>query len=299
MKSTISKNKNNLKNNDHDKKDYVECYNCRSNNYTYFDTEFGYDLVKCCNCGLLYVNPRPSEEYITNASRMGMHKNERIKNVTGKYHRNKVKIYHSVLADLYPGYDFNGKNLKWLDIGCGFGEFIEAVETYSKGHVKASGIDPNLEKINSAKNRGLNVKSDSLENINEKYDFISLLNVYSHLPDPVKFLDELVTKLNTNGELLLQTGDVSHLPRKYHPKPYDLPDHLSFANKDIVISILENAGFEILNIRLYRASIYPKYYELIKILKLFVKIIIRRGERIDFLYPRYPDIDMYVRCRLK
>lgn len=276
-----------------------KCYNCHSESYDLFDTEHGYDLVKCRNCGLLYVNPRPVDQYISKAATLGQHQREKDQLVTGRYQGAKINNYLKVLREIYPNGELEMRDIKWLDIGCGFGEFIEAINNYTEKSCFVIGIDPNKEKILSAKNRNLNVSTDNLDHLDEKFDYISLLNVYSHLPDPSIFLAEIKKYLKKNGELLLQTGHTSHIPKEFQPRPYDLPDHLSFANKEIVISILQRIGFEIIDVRMYRSSIYPRYYEFLKIVKLLVKVFIRRGEKISNLYPKHPNIDMYIRCRLR
>lgn len=276
----------------------THCYNCLSNDNSYFDSEYGYDLVKCNTCGLLYVNPRPSEKYIENATMYGVHIGNSQKVVTGNYHRYKIKIFKNALKDLYMPDTFQKKDMKWLDIGCGYGEFIEALTSYCNGNVEVHGIDPNLTKIESALKRGLTVSNEKLEDINIKFNFISLLNVYSHLPNPVDFLENIKRYLEDDGELLLQTGHLSHLPKEYQTKPYGLPDHLSFANMEIVSDILETMGFDIITVKLYRSSVYPKYNEFMKIIKLLVKVAIRRGEKLNYLWPEHPDTDMYIRCKL-
>ena len=42
----------------------VDCYQCKSNKNELYDTENGHNLVKCLDCGLLYLNPRPGLEDI-------------------------------------------------------------------------------------------------------------------------------------------------------------------------------------------------------------------------------------------
>ena len=43
----------------------TNCLNCDANDFQLFDTENGFNLVKCNKCELLYVNPRPSDNEIT------------------------------------------------------------------------------------------------------------------------------------------------------------------------------------------------------------------------------------------
>ena len=73
-------------------------------------------------------------------------------------------------------------------VGCGQGEFIAAVQKYDKG-VTVKGTEPNIHKQEMARKKGLNVFFFDIESHEEKYDVISMLNVYSHLPDPPAFLE--------------------------------------------------------------------------------------------------------------
>lgn len=64
-----------------------------------------------------------------------------------------------------------------------------AVQRYSSGKVTVKGIEPNVNKQKSARKKGLNVDYFNIETHKEKYDVISILNVYSHLPDIPIFLE--------------------------------------------------------------------------------------------------------------
>ena len=45
----------------------ITCYNCRSAQSEPYDIENGWIYEKCNNCGLIYLNPRPSNEEINTA----------------------------------------------------------------------------------------------------------------------------------------------------------------------------------------------------------------------------------------
>jgi len=100
-----------------------------------------------------------------------------------------------------------------MDIGCGNGEFLLALSKYFTHNIDAKGIEPNVHKQQVAKDKGLNVGFYDLKTTSEKYDTISILNVYSHLPDPVEAL-QTAGFIETGGELIIETGDSSHLSYK-------------------------------------------------------------------------------------
>jgi SAM-dependent methyltransferase len=276
----------------------VNCYSCGSKEHKYYDSENGFNLVKCSNCGLLYVNPRPSSEDISKSMLTGEHSGDSTIYLTGRYHKSYIKKYLQILSDFFPEEKSELSHKKWLDIGCGFGEFLLALNLYSKDEIIAKGSEPNEAKIRFAHTKNLDVSFIDIDNHFEKYDFISLLNVYSHLPDPVEYISNLKKNLNSNGEIFLQTGHSCHLPVKLHSRPYSLPDHLSFANQEIIENIFKKLGFEIVNIIIYSKRKSRYSFDVIGFIKGVVKIMLRKRKSFRGFIPRYPYQDMFVRCRL-
>lgn len=245
------------------------CYNCGSSGHTPYAAENGFCLVKCAACGLLYVTPRPDENQIAKAHECGVHQGQSELDMTGVFHEFTIPGYLKVLKDLY-GCELEARTRTWLDIGCGHGEFLIAVQRSSNGRVSARGLEPNQHKQRSARSRGLEVTYFDLRTHTEQYDVVSLLNVYSHLPNPPEFLRLCKGLLKPGGELLLETGDTADLPRDEHPRPFLLPDHLSFASERIVLDMLQRWGFRALAVRKYPA--FPFKCEVSRWLKEIVKL---------------------------
>jgi SAM-dependent methyltransferase len=136
-----------------------------------------------------------------------------------------------------------------------------------------------------------------IESHEDKYDFISLLNVYSHLPNPPAFLKSLKNLLNPGGEIVVQTGDTAHFPADEHYRPFYLPDHLSFASEKIVTGILKRLGFEILCICKYPYfSVTPEV-----VVKEIVKALLPQYQSRIWYYLKwksYSQTDMFIRARI-
>lgn len=269
----------------------VRCYNCKSRDSIPYATENGYCLVKCRGCGLLYVNPRPSAEEIVEGAQQGIHKGDVTLDHTGKFDPLKLPFYKRVLHDLYP----DGPRAKlWLDIGCGHGELLASVKQIYKDAVSIKGSEPNIYKQQAARSKGLDVTYFDIFDHSDKYDVISLLNVFSHLPDPQFFLSRCGEMLNSNGELVLETGDSAHLSAEEHFRPLYLPDHLSFASQQIVCDILRRTGFEVVAVKHY-PIVYPN---VLSIGKEVVKLVWPgQKSRLKYLLsPKYK-VDMFIRAR--
>lgn len=226
------------------------CYNCSSTHSALYATENGFNLVKCAGCGLLYVNPRPSDHEIDDGVKIGAHRGEQTLDSTGRYLPVKVAIYRKLLPEIY-GNGFASRKAAWLDVGCGHGELLVTLRELCGDNVEAVGIEPNRNKITAARMRGLNVDYFNLASHSKRYDTISFLNVYSHLPNPREFLQLVRARLVPQGEILMQTGDTANLAADQHPRPFLLPDHLSFTSVEILSNILKEVGFEIISINKY------------------------------------------------
>lgn len=270
----------------------VNCYNCRSSARRFYASENGFNLAKCLHCGLLYVTPLPSLEEIEKAHRAGIHPGDIPLEVTGQFKERKVKWYQKVLKDIYSNHQSLGGKT-WLDIGCGHGEFIQALNDFTNGGIKVKGLEPNIHKQNAAQRRGLDVAYFDVETHANQYDIISALNVFAHLPHPIKSINNWKNLIKPNGEILLETGDSAGLDSKDHPRPFLLPDHLSFASEEIVITILESIGFEIIKVQKYPFIKLHNINLLIELAKLFHP---RKQSEIRYLSKKY-HIDMYVRAQ--
>lgn len=275
-----------------------KCYNCGCKERSGFAEENGYLLVKCNQCGLLYLDDRPDDGEISQAHKQGKHSGERQLDVTGRFEPNKIREYMEVLQDVFLG---NTGNINsWLDVGCGHGEFLVAVRQYFGAEVHLVGSEPNVHKQQSARQRKLNVSFFDLETHSGRYDIISILNVYSHIPDPPAFIEVLKNCLKPGGRLLIQTGDTADIPADEQCRPFYLPDHLSFASEKIVRDILQRMNFDVVSINKYQLlRIAPR-----QILKEIVKTILpsyRHRSRVKYYMNRgrYATADMYVLAQLR
>jgi len=277
----------------------TNCYNCGSEAYEAYAFENGFALVRCTSCGLLYVNPRPAEEDIEAAHKLGVHRGEETLDMTGQFNQAKIPRYLTILEDFYGDDITNARDAprKWLDIGCGHGEFVMALQKFGENYIQARGLEPNVLKQESARARKLDVSYFDLQQHSEQYDTISLLNVYSHLPDPPAAIAGWTRLLRPGGELFLETGDTAGLPPSQHPRPLLLPDHLSFASEKIVVRILEDCGFEIVHIEKYPFANQFRLSMMKELLKVFWP-----GKTSKLRYIISPNkyrIDMYIRARLR
>ena len=143
--------------------------------------------------------------------------------------------------------------VSWLDVGAGYGEILEAITSLACPGSKIVGLEPMKPKAEHAKARGLNIIEDYLRPDRDRVDFVSTVDVFSHIPQFDRFLDDVKSVLNKGGEIFVETGNLADVAaRKDFPGELGLPDHLVFAGEAHIRGFLERAGFEIVGLERVR-----------------------------------------------
>lgn len=257
----------------------IACLYCGDKNSQPWATENGYTAVKCKNCGLIYVNPRPSLSLISEAVQTGVHSDvEHGRTAIGNRVSSKVNAYRKIMESMFDDLWASKKKVSWLDVGAGYGEVIEAVSLLAPAGSKIVGLEPMKPKAESARARGLTIRQCYLNEVNEKFDVISLINVFSHIPDFRSFLKDVRKVLSDGGEIFIETGNTADL--KYLnqvPGELDLPDHLVFAGEKHLEGFLKETGFSIVSLKRRR----------IDSLSNFAKSIIKKliGRKVNLALP--------------
>ena len=271
------------------------CYHCNQSSSEFFDAENGYSLVRCKQCGLLYLWPQPDIAERSEAIRTGFHAGEKRLNVNAKWDNHKRIHYHLVLNEVIPAQQRTEVKTV-IDIGCGYGEFLITLKEFLSSEAVVEGFEPNEWKRSFAQSNGLIVHSSMNDFGERKVDMISLLNVYSHLSNPCDDFRRYQLMLNPNGRLLIQTGDASGLSHSEMPRPYLLPDHLSFASEPIIKNILEREGFVVERVCRYPAV----HFSWLQCIKEIIKYVVP-GKRSNLgailNHSKYALRDMYIMAR--
>jgi len=233
----------------------IDCPYCNTSKSEPWVEENGFVAVKCSECGLVYVNPRPVQSLISEGVETGVHSNVEhgrtaiVRRLGGPM----VARYKKILAAMFNDVWEKADPISWLDVGAGYGEVVEAVFALAPEGSQVEGIEPMEPKATRARALGIKVNNKYLCDVTEKYDFVSLVHVYSHIPDFRVFLKKLKGVLAENGEFYFETGNIGDLGLSSEvPTELDLPDHLVFAGEKHLTGYLTDAGFSIVAIRRLR-----------------------------------------------
>lgn len=236
--------------------EHVACPLCGADKPKPWATESGYSAVRCGACSLVYVTPRPIERLVTEATVMGQHETESgVLNIKANRQASRVNWLSNVVKDMYSQEIGKAQRMRWLDVGAGYGEFVEALTASLPVGSSVSGIEPMKHKVDAANALGLPIEVKYLSEIQESFDVVSLMNVFSHVPNFKEFLQDVRKKLTPTGEVFIQTGNGGDLAkRSEYPDPLYLPDHLVFAGEVHIEKYLSNAGFVLISKRSYRVD---------------------------------------------
>jgi SAM-dependent methyltransferase len=274
--------------------EHVPCPYCGSTRHTAWARELGFTAVRCADCAFLYCNPRPAAALIDAAVRTGAHGPEaQGLVVTARRLGGKVRRYRRVFGEMFDDVWRTGRPVSWLDVGAGYGEVLEAVCALAPAGSRVCGLEPMHPKAASARARGLTIIEDYLRPGQHKAQVISVVDVFSHIPDFGTFLLDVCATLEPGGELFLETGNLADLQqREEFPYELGLPDHLVFAGERHLTGYLERAGFEIVRIRRWRID------GLVNLAKNVVKKLIGRPAAFGIPYTsRYRQIQLRARLR--
>ena len=250
----------------------VPCPVCHSDNYKPVTKDwqkiqgkqYTFQLVKCQNCGLVYVNPRLDREKIIGTAGGGAWSQAALVN-RGIY-KHGIQHLKSLLAQSNISRNQNDK-YKLLDIGCGYGAFLDSAKLMG---FDVAGVEIDKQIAEKARTSGFVVYDDFLENLelpDDTYDVITLWDVIEHVPNPVSLLTECHRLLKPGGILFYHTGNAKfqvtkgRILAKLRPNrgPNNVPiQHILHLDDATSRYLLNRSGkFDYIEIRFLDTLYYP------------------------------------------
>ena len=217
--------------------------------YTYFiPGEF--PLVRCRECGLVYLRTRPSPEEINNyypneylpyRKPIQEEKNPLMRWARERNIKKRVQTIKSTMQNIKGNI---------LDIGCSTGIFLNAIQ--KEGWI-VKGIDINPSVAQFAHDYfGIDVFIGELSEAgypSEFFDAITLWDTWEHTFNPVDTIKEIRNILKDNGLIYITLPNWESLDRRIFGKfwvGFDTPRHLFAFPTRVLERILFDAGFKII-----------------------------------------------------
>jgi len=139
-----------------------------------------------------------------------------------------------------------------LDFGCGNGGFLKLLD---ESFIKY-GIDMNNEMNNILEEEGM-IMNESIDNISQPIDCITMFHVLEHIANPIENLLKLKSKLQKGSLLIIEVPSAHDiLFNKYNSESFKKftfwSQHLVLYTKDTLHKLLMIAGFTNINISHYQ-----------------------------------------------
>lgn len=209
-----------------------------------------FTLTRCQGCGLVYLNPRPIGDYAESFYyEEGYDPFLSLKNP-----RSVIERIYAVARKLTLRWKRNRilhrvpPRGKVLDIGCGTGEFLDAISR----DFEVVGIEPEPNVAKWARDRfGLTVFTGNLETVNlenGQFDLVTMWHVLEHVPDPTDELKRIHKILTPDGKLLLALPDICSFDARIYKSDWvalDAPRHLWHFTQDHVRKLASLTGFRL------------------------------------------------------
>ena len=142
-----------------------------------------------------------------------------------------------------------------LDFGAGSGGLVHGLRSIG---IDAEGVEPSAAGRALARDLyGIDLMPSLDDVSHSRYDAVILLHVLEHIPDPRADLEALGARLTPNGVAFIEVphaGSVEMWLPSRRRGILDPPAHLHHFTPKTLRALLENAGYEVLDVRLFNAA---------------------------------------------
>jgi len=209
------------------------------------------NIVECESCGLRYENPREPEQKLE--AQYGDVEDP----VYEREQEGRLRTFSRTLDSL----ERHTRPGKLLDIGCYLGLFLDVAR--SRGW-ETSGVEPSAWAARRAQDKKHQVVNAPLRKANlpaGSFDLVTLWDVIEHLHDPLGQLREIHRLLKPGGVFGLSTMDAGCLFAKLAGRrwPWFMRMHLYYFTRGTLTRMLQQAGFEVLEIETHKRVVSARY----------------------------------------
>lgn len=259
-----------------------------------------FQLVRCNECGLIYLRNRPALESIASY----YPEDYECYTQTDGLGSTQESWHHRRAMNMKMGFieKHAEKPGRLLDIGCGTGDFL--VSARERGwQVKGIELVDRAAKI-ARERRDLDVKTGSIDDLEippESYQLVTMWDVLEHLPSPRRALQMIHDLLENNGLLVFSIPNLKSFDRYLFGGSWigwDVPRHLHLFDAKNIDQLCEISGFRKIEektfiggkgtFHLSLIQRFPESGHIIEAIEPFISTLLWPYRQISYLVNRGP-----------
>ncbi|MCH7564189.1 MAG: class I SAM-dependent methyltransferase [Gemmatimonadetes bacterium] len=229
----------------------VDCNLCGSDRHRPLYIIQGSQVVRCTNCGLVFLNPRLVPSRLTAIYESeGYYRRSQTEEGPPRGYADYLSLRDHLrfvadevlrpLKGMTPG--------KVLDVGCSMGIVLDRFREHGW---QPYGVDVSPYATDHARRElGITVFTGTVEQVDlpsESLDLITMLLTVEHLSDPKSVLRDLNNVLKPGGVLVVGTHDIEGFwPRIVGPRwrHFEMPEHVYLFSRRTLTRMLAEVGLE-------------------------------------------------------
>ncbi len=221
------------------------CHVCGGARVYYLFSASDYRVVRCEDCGLIFLNPQPSDDdlariygasyFLGSEDEAGRQAVSEIKQATAGLYLSEIRRYHGPETG------------RLLEIGCGDGDFLALAETAGW---RVTGIEYASAACETARRRLKRgeVLCGELQRMNlpaGQFDLCVISDVLEHVRAPLDFLGEIHRVLKPGGTLFVATPSIDSWSARFMRQKWMefKVEHLTYFDRQTLQTALFKSGF--------------------------------------------------------
>jgi len=233
----------------------VRCNLCGADDTVHVAEIDGFHIVKCRQCGLVYVNPRYRQQQLQEIYTEEYYDHDGINNGLEFFgysnyvdDEENIKTTFAKRLNTIERYATKGR---LLDVGCATGFFLDLAR--SNGWEVIGSEVSEFSARYARQTLGLDVRLGTLKQLSfedQAFDVVTMWDVIEHVPDPLGELREVWRILRDGGVLSIITPDVGSLVARLLGSRWEefrrVREHVYFFSRRTMCETLRRAGFRVL-----------------------------------------------------
>jgi SAM-dependent methyltransferase len=217
--------------------------------FEYHTSPDSFLAMRCRNCGLVYLDPRPAPTELGRIYPPEYHAFDFSPERFGFVYRVRRALEARRAMQWCRGLPADARI---LDVGCGDGFHLRLLRDFGKPTWSVEGIDASPRAVAAARRAGLTVHEGTIEGATLPsgiYDLVLLIATIEHVDDPPGVLRAARRLLKPGGRVVMVTDNTGTMDfalfRGRHWGGYHFPRHFNLFNRSTLTTLAELTGFEV------------------------------------------------------